>query len=228
MGFHFVMNINGGTRKHENFDAGYRFKNIMTLCDGANSCNKSGIFATNLSRRFSKNFNMIKVSDRDRVGAIRNITTKLNNEGVNFSDGGASTLVSLAVNEKDCEIISVGDSYAQVYIKNKFQSWELFTEMPRDIDSKGNPWQLIGTNLFERINYKIIDRKKNCLILMMSDGVGNHIDARDIIFELNRIDDPFSTDTKLENFLVSIIRLSEDRGSFDDKSACIASVEKKN
>ena len=136
MGFHFVMNINGGTRKYENFDASYRFKNVMTLCDGANSCNKSGIFATNLSRRFSKNFNMIKASDRDRVGAIRNITTKLNNEGVNFSDGGASTLVSLAVNEKDCEIISVGDSYAKVYIKNNFQSWELFTEMPRDIDSK--------------------------------------------------------------------------------------------
>ena len=222
------MNINGGTQKHENFDAGYRFKNVMTLCDGANSSKKSGIFATNLSRRFSKNFNMIKVSEKDRVGAIRNITTMLNNEGIDSSDKGASTLVSLAVNEKDCEIVSVGDSYAQVYIKNNFQSWELFTEMPRDVDSKGNPWQLIGTDLFERINYQIIDRKKDLLILMMSDGVGNFVDERDITRELNSMGDPMNAIKKLKNFLAYVIRLSEERGSFDDKSACIALVEKKN
>ena len=228
MGFHFVMNINGGTRKYENFDAGYRFRNVMTLCDGANSCKKSGIFATNLSKRFSKNFHLIKVSERDRVGAIRNITTTLNNESIDYFAGGASTLVSLAVNEKDCEIVSVGDSYAQVYIRNNFQSWELFTEMPRDVDSKGNPWQLIGTDLFERVNYQIIDRKKDLLILMMSDGVGNYIDERDIIFELNSIGESINATIKLKTLLASVIRLSEERGSFDDKSACVASVEGKN
>lgn len=222
------MNINGGTRKYENFDAGYRFKNVMTLCDGANSCKKSGIFATNLAKSFSKNFHMIKVSEKDRIGAIRNITTTLNNECINFSAGGASTLVSLAVNENDCEIVSVGDSYAQVYIKNNFQSWELFAEMPRDVDSKGNPWQLIGTDLFERVNYQKVDRKKDLLILMMSDGVGNYINERDIIFELNSIDKGINVTIKLKILISSVIRLSEERGSFDDKSACIAWVEKKN
>ena len=63
---------------------------------------------------------------------------------------------------------------------------------------------------------------------MMSDGVGNYIDERDIIFELNSMGDSIHATVKLKFILASVIRLSEERGSIDDKSACIASIEKKN
>ena len=105
-------------------------------------------------------------------------------------------------------------------------SWEETCSIPRDIDYKGHPWQLIGSDVFELVHYQKFNRDQMACVFLMSDGVGDFIKNSDIVHLLNKnILEKFDQ-TDLQDVVYSLLNISEDRGSKDDKSICLVFIEK--
>ncbi|GIR48944.1 MAG: hypothetical protein CM15mP58_10410 [Burkholderiaceae bacterium] len=63
-------------------------------------------------------------------------------------------------------------------------------------------------------------------VFLMSDGVGDFIKNGDIIHLLNKNILEKCEQTNLQDIVYSLLNISEDRGSKDDKSICLVFIEK--
>ena len=226
MTYEYATAINWGKRKYECFDAFAKVADIFTLCDGANSCESSGKLATELAHSFSKKVSSLDSETIDREHAISRIVTDIHEMYVLKKNPGASTLLSLNILQDSYEIVSIGDSYGKVFMNKTDAGWEEMASIPRDIDYKGYPWQLIGSDVFESVHYHRFSRDHLACVFLMSDGVGDFIKDSDITHLLNRIILEKFNQTNLQDIVYSLVKISEDRGSEDDKSICLIVIEK--
>ena len=224
--YEYAAAINWGKRKYECFDAFAKVEDIFTLCDGANSCKSSGKLATELAYLFSEKVSSLNSATIDREYAISRIVMDIHETYTLKKDPGASTLLSLNILKDAYEIVSIGDSYGKVFMHELDGSWEETCSIPRDIDYKGHPWQLIGSDVFELVHYQRFFRDQMACVFLMSDGVGDFIKNSDIVHLLNKNNLEKFDQTDLQNVIYSLLNISEDRGSKDDKSICLVFIEK--
>ena len=224
--YEYVAAINSGKHKYECFDAFAKVADILTLCDGANSCESSGKLATELARSFSEKVSFLDTGIINRKHAISRIVMEIHETYALKKNPGASTLLSLNILHDSYEIVSIGDSYGKVFMHKLNGGWEETCSVPRDIDYKGHPWQLIGSDIFELIHYHRFNRDHLACVFLMSDGVGDFIQNSDIIHLLNENNLEKYDQTNLQDIVYSLLEISEDRGSKDDKSICLAFIEK--
>ena len=156
--YEYVAAVNWGKRKYECFDAFAKVADIFTLCDGANSCKSSGKLATELAYLFSEKVSSLNSATIDREYAISRIVMDIHETYTLKKDPGASTLLSLNILKDAYEIVSIGDSYGKVFMHELDGSWEETCSIPRDIDYKGHPWQLIGSDVFELLHFQKFNR----------------------------------------------------------------------
>ena len=199
---------------------------IFTLCDGANSCESSGKLATELAHSFSERLSFLDKEIVDRKHAISRIVMEMHENYASKKNPGASTLLSLNILHDSYEIVSIGDSYGKVFTHKLNGGWEETFSIPRDIDYKGNPWQLIGSDVFEFVHYHRFNRDQLACVFLISDGVGDFIKNSDIIHLLNENNLEKYDQTNLQDIVYSLLEISEDRGSEDDKSICLTFIEK--
>ena len=224
--YEYAVEINWGKLKYECFDAFTKVADIFTLCDGANSCKSSGKLATELARSFSEKVRVLDSESIDREHAISRIVRDIHETYALQKNPGASTLLSLNILDDSYEIVSIGDSYGKVFMHKLDGGWEEICSIPRDIDYKGYPWQLIGSDVFELVHYHRFNRDHLACVFLMSDGVGDFINNSDIIHFLNKNVLEKIDQTNLQNIVYSLLNISEDRGSKDDKSICLVFIEK--
>ena len=224
--YEYAAAINWGKHKYECFDAFAKVADIFTLCDGANSCKSSGKLATELAYLFSEKVSSLNSATIDREYAISRIVMDIHETYALQKDPGASTLLSLNILQDSYEIVSIGDSYGKVFMYKTDGGWEETASIPRDIDYKGYPWQLIGSDAFEFIHYHRFSRDHLACVFLMSDGVGNFIKDSDITHLLNKSIPKKFDRTSLQDIVYSLVKISEDRGSEDDKSICLIFIEK--
>ena len=224
--YEYAVAINWGKRKYECFDAFAKVADIFTLCDGANSCENSGKLAIDLAHSFSEDVSFLDSGTIDREYAISRIVMDIHETYALQKDPGASTLLSLNILQDSYEIVSIGDSYGKVFTYKTDGGWEETASIPRDIDYKGYPWQLIGSDVFEFIHYHRFSRDHLACVFLMSDGVGDFIKDSDITHLLNKSIPKKFDRTSLQDIVYSLVKISEDRGSEDDKSICLIFIEK--
>jgi len=224
--YEYAVAINWGKRKYECFDAFAKVADIFTLCDGANSCESSGRLAIDLAHSFSENVSFLESGTIDREYAISKIVMEIQETYALQKNPGASTLLSLNILQDSYEIVSIGDSYGKVFMYKTDGGWEETANIPRDIDYKGDPWQLIGSDVFEFVHYHRFSRDHLACVFLMSDGVGDFIKDSDITHLLNKSILEKFDQTNLQDIVYSLVKISEDRGSEDDKSICLIFIEK--
>ena len=224
--YEYAAAINWGKRKYECFDAFAKVADIFTLCDGANSCESSGKLAKELAHLFSEKASFLDSGTMDREHAISKIVMDIHEAYTLKKNPGASTLLSLNILKDSYEIVGIGDSYGKVFMHKLDGGWEETCSIPRDVDYKGNPWQLIGSDILELVHYQRFNRDQMACVFLMSDGVGDFIKNSDITHLLNQnILEKFDQ-TNLQDIVYSLLNISEDRGSKDDKSMCLVFIEK--
>ena len=224
--YEYAAAINWGKRKYECFDAFIKVADIFTLCDGANSCKSSGKLAKELAYLFSEKVSFLDSAAIDREYAISRIVMDIHETYTLKKNPGASTLLSLNILKDAYEIVSIGDSYGKVFMHELDGSWEETCIIPRDIDYKGQPWQLIGSDVFELVHYQKFNRDQMACVLLMSDGVGDFIKNSDVVHLLNKNYLEKFDQTDLQDIIYSLLNISEERGSKDDKSICLVFIEK--
>ena len=224
--YEYAAAINWGKRKYECFDAFSKLADIFTLCDGANSCKSSGKLAKELAYLFSEKVSFLDSAAIDREYAISRIVMDIHETYTLKKNPGASTLLSLNILKDAYEIVSIGDSYGKVFMHELDGSWEETCIIPRDIDYKGQPWQLIGSDVFELVHYQKFNRDQMACVLLMSDGVGDFIKNSDVVHLLNKNYLEKFDQTDLQDIIYSLLNISEERGSKDDKSICLVFIEK--
>ena len=224
--YEYATAINWGKRKYECFDAFVKVEDIFTLCDGANSCESSGKLAKELARLFSEKADFLDAGTNDREHAISRIVMDMHETYTLQKNPGASTLLSLNILQHSYEIVSIGDSYGKVFMYKTDGGWQETASIPRDIDYKGCPWQLIGSDVFELVHYHRFKRDRMACVFLMSDGVGDFIKNGDITHLLNKNNLEKFNQINLQDIVYSLVKISEDRGSEDDKSICLIFIEK--
>ena len=224
--YEYATAINWGKRKYECFDAFVKVTDTFTLCDGANSCESSGQLAKELARSFSEKASFLDAEIIDREHAISRIVMDIHETYTLKKNPGASTLLSLNILQDSYEIVNIGDSYGKVFMHKLDGGWEETFSIPRDIDYKGHPWQLIGSDVFELVHYHRFNRDHMACVFLMSDGVGDFIKNGDIIHLLNKNILEECDQNNLQDIIYARLNISEDRGSKDDKSICLVLIEK--
>ena len=226
--YEYVAVINWGKLKYECFDAFAKVSDTLTLCDGANSCESSGKLATELAHSFSEKVSFLDSSINDREHAISRIAMDIHETYASRKNPGASTLLSLNILQDSYEMVGIGDSYGKVFIQKLDGGWEETFSISRDVDYKGYPWQLIGSDIFELVHYHSFNRDHSACIFLMSDGTGDFVKTSDITYLLNETMLGKFDKSSLKNIVYSLLNTSEDRGSKDDKSICLIFIEKMN
>ncbi len=216
----FSSTTNYGDKLASGFDFFYSLENIFALCDGANSCQNSGILARKLSKKVINNWASPSLDKKVRKEYLKSAIKKIHEELLLDNLDAASTLMALGVFDNFFEMVSVGDSYGVVFEKiNK--KWRHYFSMPRDIDSDDNPFQLIGSDVFKELHYQIFPQKNSWCIFMMSDGLGNFVDYNDLMESLSLFGDNFPNESDLEFIVNDLAKSALRRGSKDDISATI-------
>ncbi len=216
--------LNFNSHGNSGFDAFSSEDNIFVLCDGANSCRDSGAIAKDFSIFISSNWPQKFILDASRPKKIYSMLLKEHKKILRKTKDAATTIVGACCLENELELISVGDSYIEVFHKTKY-NWKKSFSMPRDIDEKGNPWQLIGSEVFRKINYKTLDKKGSYCLFLLTDGAGDFLND-DILSKVTRSlnnDKPSSDD--LNYIAQNLAHQAKKNGSCDDISVVILFCE---
>ena len=220
MNLSYAEIINQHTGSGDCFDSFDRADGLFVLCDGVNSSKNGGKFSTLLCKTFLEQCTYREFTKTERSEEFSSILFSVHHNLKSLNLGASSTLISVFYNSKFFELISVGDSFGEVFKKTMDGDWRHDFSMPRDIDTNGNPWQLIGSEVFQKVNYRQFNGSNRWCIFLMSDGLGNHIKGGDLMENLSLIrSDPGNLDLRfIANELVNKAKMS---GSLDDISICI-------
>ncbi len=194
---------------------------LYILCDGANGCRDGQQAAIWLSRYLGENLGALKgapIPDSYLEKLVHDANAFLIG---NFVDG-CSTLLGLYLSAEQTVCFSVGDSFIYAFNKEA-DSWNLHSQLPRDVDEFGNPWQLVGSDALAKIHCQTYTNMGTQAFVLLSDGIGNFIKLEDIGFQLISADDRIT----LEEAAVNLANLAIDRGSKDDLSALMIRIKSK-
>jgi serine/threonine protein phosphatase PrpC len=148
---------------------------IFTLCDGANSCPDSGAAARWLSQTMAQ---------ADSENLPQQLISTHVEMCQKFPETG-STLLRVHAREQGLELATLGDSFLWVFKKpwNGFAPWRCIDQMPRDVDEKGHPTQLVGSEVCHTLHTRQHRPRGIYCAVLMSDGPGlvtadQHLAAR--------------------------------------------------
>ena len=212
--------LNFNSFENSGFDAFSSKDNVFILCDGANSCRDSGTIAREFSFFVASNWPKNFILDACRSEKLYAMLLTEHKKILRKTKDAATTIVGVCCLEDELELFSVGDSFIEVFHKSNFH-WKKIFSMPRDIDKKGNPWQLIGSEVFTRINYQTLSTKGSYCLFLLTDGAGNYLNDEilsNVICSLNS-EKPSSDD--LDYIAHNLALKAKKNGSSDDISVVI-------
>ncbi len=200
-----------------------RFKysqNTFVLCDGANSCKNGGFLANSLADSLVAKWPNFSDINSNRIDLIYEVILTEHREYLKKKLEAASTIVGLKTMSDGFEMISIGDSYGEIYYKGH-NGWSKIYSMPRDLNEDGNPWQLVGSEVLEKINYKMFDKTGSYCVFLLTDGAGNFLPEKSYneITELLGENRPNSYD--LNFFSTDLVLKAKKNKSCDDISVVI-------
>lgn len=161
--------INHGSEKGLGFDAfsGCPEQGLYALCDGANSCPDSGQAALWLCHQITHT-----PMPEGKPLNFEPLVRDLHEDMLLSFPNTAATLVGLHVAPWGLRLVSVGDSDLTLY-KRRWRgwgSWQKNCTMPKDLDTDGNPSQLIASEVLDTVHQLDFPAQGTWLALMMSDG----------------------------------------------------------
>ena len=221
--FGSLVNLIGSDKK--GFDHFFWNNDTFALCDGANSCKNGGTLAENLSKIVATRWSKIDIGCSKRKNLIAKILLEEHEKYLNENLDAASTLVGLGIVHNGFELISIGDSYCEVFFKEKDLGWSKIGSMPRDIDSKGNPWQLIGSEVFEQMHFKEFNQSGSYCIFLLTDGAGNFLSKKNYSRVLKTIDGNKPNSCDLDYLSSNLAFEAKNNGSKDDVSVIIVFID---
>lgn len=192
----------------------------FALCDGANSCVGSGDAAKWLSAFMVDQLHETEIFELKELSKL--FFSAHHEVKRSFPETG-STLVYLSALPDRLVLASIGDSYLQVFHPNrwKFGRWDLFHDMPRDLDHLGNPTQLVGSEVCHTLNISEIKTNGIYCVVMMSDGPGLLLDESYILKRLNIIGRVKPSKEDLYYLSFSMAQEALTRGCRDDTSVAV-------
>jgi len=197
------------------FDAFYAntSDHIFTLCDGANSCPGSGRAAQWLSEAFAQ---------ADPHTLDEQLQTKHTQMCALFPETG-STLVRVHVGQDGLALASLGDSFLWLFQKSwgGWAPWRCIESMPRDIDVKGHPTQLVGSEVCERLHLRSFPPQGRYCAVLMSDGPGLVISEKQLRQRISVIGKERPNISDLEYLCQSLAQDASDAGCKDDISVAM-------
>jgi serine/threonine protein phosphatase PrpC len=206
-----------GSRGFDAFSANLEEKSFA-LCDGANSCENSGIAARWLARAITE----YSVNQTDPNGYEKHLFKLHLQMQTEFPNTG-STAIWVSAAAPGLTLISVGDSFLQVYRKYLFGlgGWRDVVTMPRDLDQFSNPTQLIGSDVFKKVNVERIACKGAYIILMMTDGPADSIAQPELCRILSYVKHREPSTYDLDYLSAQIIESAFRAGCTDDASVAL-------
>jgi len=186
---------------------------IFTLCDGANSCPNSGSAATWLSETFSQ----AHPDTLDTQLKVRHAQLC-----ALFPETG-STLLRLAADDGGIHMASIGDSFLWLFQKpwGGFGPWRCIDQMPRDIDSKGHPTQLVGSEVCDILHESHHPPVGRYCAVMMSDGPGLSVSPAQLLERVAVLGRAEPQDHDLAYLCRSLALQAQKSGCRDDISVAI-------
>lgn len=148
---------------------------IFTLCDGANSCPDSGVAARWLSQ---------VMAHADTENLPQQLLSTHAEMCQKFPVTG-STLLRVHAREQGLQLATLGDSFLWLFQKpwRGLAPWRCIDQMPRDVDDKGHPTQLVGSEVCHTLHTRQHPPQGIYCAVLMSDGPGllttdQHLKAR--------------------------------------------------
>ena len=216
----FGKAINHGPDKGLGFDAFNACPDhgLYALSDGANSCPDSGqaalwlchqITQATVSEGKSLNFEPL-VRDLHKVMLLSFPNT-------------AATLVGLHVAPCGLRLVSVGDSDLTLYKRRwlGWGPWQKHCAMPKDLDSDGNPSQLIASEVLDTVHQLDLPAQGTWLALMMSDGPARVLPASSLQKTLQKISRQTPSCEDLDYLCQSLANEALSSGCGDDVSVAM-------
>jgi serine/threonine protein phosphatase PrpC len=191
---------------------------MFALCDGANSCPDSGKAAQWLCQQLVE-------QGPCATGAVEFETCvyQLHHEILHRFPDTASTALSVQVGVTGMTLHSVGDSSLRVYKRSwaGWGRWQEISAMPRDIDERGHPRQLIGSEVLDTVHHRLLRAQGPLLALMMSDGPADTLTDRMIKDVLQSIQRQSPSSHDLDYLCQELVHDALNMGCPDDASVAM-------
>lgn len=212
--------INHGKSDRLGFDAyaDNRDHGVFVLCDGANSCPDSGRAAAWLSRSLADDPRVLD----DRRGFEVSLRS-LHLDMIERFPITACTVLALRIDARGMALASVGDSRLLVLQRGLagWGAWRRIHEMPRDLNERGHPTQLVGSEVLEQIHQARFAPKGRCLALLMTDGVANSLGDTELVEVVGTLGRNIPSGDDLDYLCRTLTGLALERGCQDDLSAAM-------
>ncbi len=223
--FTFGSSVNILGKNSSGFDS-FSFKNrTFILCDGANSCKNGGVLANKLSKSIANKWSDVHKASKQKDEFVFSLIHNEHKYYLSNNFEAASTLVGMKIMSHEFEMISVGDSYGEIFYKDQNLGWKKIDSMPRDIDENGHPWQLIGSAVLEKVHHKQFSLNGSYCIFLMTDGAGNFLTERSFSRILNLINNEKPNPADLDYLSSDLVFEARSNGSSDDISIIILFID---
>ncbi len=216
--------INETNERSCGFDSFNSSHDTFVLCDGANSCKNGGILASSLAKTILAKWPNCFDIKSNRMDLIYKVVLAEHNKYLTNKIEAASTIIGLKTLLNGFEMISIGDSYGEIFYKNQ-NGWSKLYSMPRDIDENGHPWQLVGSEVLKKINYKKFDKNGSYCIFLLSDGAGNFLTQKSFYRVTESIGENRPNSYDLNFFSLDLVREARNNKSYDDISVAIIYID---
>jgi serine/threonine protein phosphatase PrpC len=216
--FASVVNLDPKKKGFDSFSASDT-KRLFALCDGANSCLGSGEAAKWLSETLIK----VEPQKNETDTYWQTSINDLHKHMLTLYPETASTLAFAHVHEQGLTLGNLGDSYLRVFhhADQIWSRWRLVEELQRDVDSRGHPSQMLGSEVCNDAHLMSFKPTGSYLLLFMSDGVGNFWQAQTLLQRLSIISTKEPSTNDLQYLCSSIAQHALDLGSNDDASVAL-------
>ncbi len=210
--------INHGPSDRLGFDAyaGSPERGVFVLCDGANSCPDSGQAALWLSQALASDPRL----EEERPGFECSLR-HLHLEMIERFPMTAATVLAVQAGGYGLRLASVGDSRLVLLARRwgGWGSWRQIHEMPRDIDARGHPTQLVGSEVLDVIHQAQFPPRGRCLAVMMTDGLADCLTDQELLQTVSALGRHQPSSGDLDYLCQTLAALALDRGCQDDLSA---------
>jgi serine/threonine protein phosphatase PrpC len=190
---------------------------IWVMADGANSCPGARQAAEWVVDRIVTALEQSQpITDHEFESCVLSIHSEM----LLAHPETAATLLICQVCRGSIRLASIGDSSLRVFRPPTWplSGWKEYLAMPRDIDRYGNPTQLIGSEVCEKVHLRHLKVEAKWLLVFMTDGAAEYIQSEALGTSLATLGRQQPSSDDLEYLCRDLSRQALNAGCRDDVS----------
>ena len=197
---------------------------VWVMADGANSCPGARQAAEWVTDR------MVDALEQNQSITDREFETcvlSVHSEMLLVHPETAATLLICQVCSESIRLASIGDSSLRAFRPPTwpFSGWKEYLVMPLDIDPNGNPTQLIGSEVCEKVHVRHLKVEAKWLLVFMTDGAAEFIHSAALEASLATLGRQQPSSDDLEYLCKDLSRQAINAGCRDDVSIAMVWVQ---